>query len=91
MINPFTAHPNSVNETYLQHFAFALRFGFKMTQGGLAALLHAIFPFLFVTTAGKLCDELQHMRQNSPGRRQSSEAGVMENPSNNDLRERRSV
>ena len=73
MSNPFTAHPNSVNETYWQHFAFALKFGSKMTLGGIAALLHAIFPFLFVTTAGRLCDELQHMRQNSPGRRKMIE------------------
>lgn len=71
MNNPFTAHPNSVNETYWQHFAFALKFGFKMTLGGLVALLHAIFPFMFVTTAGRICDELQHMRQNSPGRKKS--------------------
>ena len=71
MNNPFTAHPNSVNETYWQHFAFALKFGFKMTLGGLVALLHAIFPFMFVTTAGRICDDLQHMRQNSPGRKKS--------------------
>jgi len=71
MDNPFTAHPNSVNETYWQHFAFALKFGFKMTLGGLVALLHAIFPFMFVTTAGRICDELQHMRQNSPSRKKS--------------------
>lgn len=73
MSNPFTTHPNSVNETYMEHFAFALRFGFKMTLGGIAALLHAVFPFLFVTTAGRLCDELQYMRQNSPGRRKMIE------------------
>ena len=78
MPNPFTTHPASVNESYWQHCGFALRFGFKMTAGGIAALLHAIFPFLFIKTASQLCDELQDMRQNSPGRKQSSEmvAGV---------------
>lgn len=79
MRNPFTAHPDSVNESYWQHFGFALRFGFKMTGGGIAALLHAIFPFLFVATAGRLCDELQDMRQNSPGRKKSSEMIAGEN------------
>jgi hypothetical protein len=69
MNNPFTAHPRSVNESYWQHFGFALRFGIKMTLGGLAALVHAVFPFLFVTTAGRLNDQLQDMRANSPGRR----------------------
>jgi len=72
MNNPFTAHPRSVNETYWQHFGFALKFGAKMTLGGLAAMLHAVCPFLFVTTAGKVSDELQIMRQNSPGRKKLS-------------------
>ena len=73
MNNPFTTHPKSVNETYFEHCLFAFRFGMKMTVGGIAALLHAVFPFLFVTTAGRLCDELQLMRQNSPGRKKSSQ------------------
>ena len=81
MNNPFTAHPNSVNETYSEHFVFALRFGFKMTLGGIAAMLHATFPFLFVTTAGRVCDELQRMRQNSPGRKKRSEPTADEQPS----------
>lgn len=81
MTNPFTAHPNSVNETYWQHLGFALRFGYKMAIGGIAALLHAVFPFLFVTTAGRLCDELQDMRQNSPGRRKALAATAEKNPS----------
>ena len=72
MNNPFTAHPRSVNETYVEHLGFAFPFGIKMIFGGVAATLHAIFPFLFVTTAGRLCDELQAMRQNSPGRRKLS-------------------
>lgn len=85
MSNPFTAHPTSVNETYLEHLVFALRFGIKMTVGGLAATLHAIFPFLFVSTAGKLCDELQEMRKNSPGRKKNLDAYADATPSNNNL------
>lgn len=76
MNNPFTAHPRSVNETYRQHLGFALLFGIKMMSGGVAAMLHAIFPFLFVATAGKLCDELQAMRQNTPGRRKTADAAI---------------
>ena len=48
MTNPFTAHPASVNETYWQHLRFALRFGARMTQGGVAALVHALLPFCFI-------------------------------------------
>jgi hypothetical protein len=68
MANPFTAHPTCVGETYLQHLRFAMRFGARMTAGGLAALVHAIFPFLFVTTAGRISDELVRMRAAARGR-----------------------
>lgn len=72
MRNPFTEHPHSVNETYFQHLGFALWFGLKMIWGGIAAIVHAVFPFLFVTTAGRITDALQVMRQNSPGRKKLS-------------------
>jgi len=69
MTNPFTAHPASVGETYLQHMRFAFRFGSRMLSGGAAAVIHSIFPFLFVTTASRINDELVEMRANSHGRR----------------------
>jgi hypothetical protein len=62
MTNIFTAHPASVGETYAQHFAFALRFGARMTLGGLAAMVHALFPFLFVTTASRALEALNALR-----------------------------
>ena len=71
MDNPFTKHPHQVNESYFEHLGFAFRFGVKMTLGGLAAIAHALFPFLFVTTAGRVNDELQEMRKNSPGRKKA--------------------
>jgi len=66
--NPFTAHPASVGETYAQHFGFALRFGAKMTAGGLAAIVHSLLPFCFVTTASRISDDLVRMRAASRGR-----------------------
>ena len=68
MPNPFTAHPASVGETYLQHFAFAFRFGARMLAGGAAATIHSVFPFLFVTTASRISDQLVEMRAASRGR-----------------------
>ena len=56
-MNPFTAHPRSVGESYFQHLRFALRFGTRMTAGGLAAVMHSLFPFCFVTTASRISDE----------------------------------
>jgi hypothetical protein len=58
MRNPFTAHPSDVGETYAQHAAFAMRYGAKMTLGGLAAFAHGLFPFLFRTTGSRITDEL---------------------------------
>ena len=58
MFNPFTEHPASVGETYGQHFRFALGFGARMLLGGLAAMAHAVFPFVCVTTASRALDEL---------------------------------
>jgi len=58
MQNPFTAHPHSVGETYLEHGLFACRYGVKMALGGIAALLHGVFPFLFQTTGSRITREL---------------------------------
>lgn len=46
----FTHHPATVGETYAQHFQTAAGFAIRMIGGGLACLVHAIFPFLFEST-----------------------------------------
>ena len=51
--NPFTKHPKSVNETYFEHMKCAFKFFYTLLGLSLAALVHAIFPFLFVTTASR--------------------------------------
>lgn len=48
----FVEHPRTVNENYLEHFAFAGRFGATMIWGGLCALVHAMVPGWCVTTGG---------------------------------------
>ena len=62
MRNPFTTHPASVGETYVHHFIFAFKFGAKMAVGGLAAMVHAFFSFLCVTTASRKLDQLNALR-----------------------------
>jgi hypothetical protein len=66
--NPFTDHPNSVGETYMQHAAFACRYGAKMTAGGIAALMHGILPFLFQTTGSRITRELNRTLDESAAR-----------------------
>lgn len=52
-MNPFTQHPAEVGETYGEHLVHAGGFGLRMVVGGLACMLHAIFPFLFVKTGSQ--------------------------------------
>lgn len=52
-MNPFTAHPASVGESYTQHWTVATRFGLRMIAGGMAAMVHGVFPFLFTTTGSR--------------------------------------
>ena len=54
----FTHHPNSINETYFGHMSQAFYFGFKMIISGLAALIHAVFPFIFEATASNSAREI---------------------------------
>ena len=70
----FTAHLDDVEETYLQHMAHALGFAASMVLGGLACLIHAIFPFLFVRTGSRCVQRLHdrmvvNRRKLSPRRR----------------------
>jgi hypothetical protein len=74
MGNPFTAHPASVGESYGKHFAFAFAFGARMALGGIAAMVHAVFPFAFITTASRALDELNVRRDR--GRRDAPAAGT---------------
>lgn len=68
MRNPFTEHPREVGETYLEHGAFACRYGMKMTLGGIAALIHGFFPFLFQRTGSRITRELNATLEESQAR-----------------------
>jgi hypothetical protein len=51
MIAAFRRHPQDCGETYRQHLAAAVGVGAAMTLGGLACLVHAVFPFWFTNAA----------------------------------------
>lgn len=57
-MQPFTRHPRSIGETYAEHAAIASGFGVRLLLAGLACLVHAVFPFLFVKTGSSAVGEL---------------------------------
>lgn len=49
----FTDHPQSVGESYGEHFAKASGFGVTLIRAGGACLLHALFPAVHEQTASR--------------------------------------
>lgn len=81
----FNEHPASVDESYGEHMAMASYFGVRMVGAGLACLMHAIFPFLFVTTGSDtirgLHDRMSARRAAAPPA-QNETAGVLKSAPN---------
>lgn len=54
----FRAHPASVGESYFQHMAASFSFAAPMLLASFAALIHGLFPFLFVKTGSSIVSRL---------------------------------
>jgi len=54
----FLAHPRSVDESYVEHAAFAARFSLTLFGAAFAALAHAVFPWMFEKTASTIVARL---------------------------------
>lgn len=54
----FADHPREVDETYLEHFATAGRFGLRLARLSGTAFLHAIVPGVHKATVS---DEIKRM------------------------------
>lgn len=59
----FIDHPASVDETYFEHMRFASSFALTLFAAGGAALVHAIIPPLFETTASRQIAKLHARMQ----------------------------
>ena len=57
-MNRLNDHLNEVGETYSQHLMKASGFAATMLAGGVACLVHALFPFLFVRTGSDCIRQL---------------------------------
>ncbi|WP_338910421.1 DUF6356 family protein [Mycetohabitans rhizoxinica] len=58
LFGAFTRHPASVGESYLQHMRASFSFGGPMLLAAFAALVHGLFPFLFVKTGSTTVSRL---------------------------------
>jgi len=66
----FRAHPESVGETYIEHFGVASRFGARLIGGGLACMVHAVLPNFFERTGSNTVKALySKMVSRQPGAR----------------------
>ena len=54
----FLDHPRSVGESYLEHQRHAFGFGIALLGAGLACLVHAMIPGLFVRTGSEAITRL---------------------------------
>ena len=50
----FLTHPQSIDESYFEHMAFAGRFSGRLFLAAGAALVHAALPFAFEKTASRM-------------------------------------
>lgn len=73
----FTEHPTSVGETYFEHLGVALGFGLAMTLSGLACIVHAFLPPLFVTTGSRAVQGL-HQRMVTARRTKPLPPGLLD-------------
>jgi hypothetical protein len=54
----FLCHPRSIGESYGEHARTAFGFGWAMLWGGLACIVHALVPALFMRTASDTVKQL---------------------------------
>ena len=54
----FLSHPRSVGESYTEHAATAFGFGTRMIGGGIACMVHGVFPSLFTRTGSNTVKSL---------------------------------
>lgn len=73
----FLAHPRSVNESYLEHQAHALKFSGSLIMAGLVCFIHALVPGLFERTGSTIIKRL-HQEMVTKRVRQPVQSGAPE-------------
>ena len=67
LLGAFTEHPASVGETYTEHMAVALGYGARLLGAGGAAIVHALVPAFFETTASDAIRAMHAEMENRGG------------------------
>ncbi len=60
-MNPFSSHLEEVGESYACHMVKAGGFALAMLVAGIACLLHALLPFMFVRTGSNCIRRLHRL------------------------------
>ena len=68
-----TRHPREIGESYAEHASHAMYIGTRMIAAGLACLVHAMLPGLFVRTATRAVADIQNLMASRSG----SSAGAL--------------
>ena len=64
MKNFFTNHPNSIGETYFQHFLKSMSFGIKLIFIGFCAFIHDVLPWCYENSVSDYVYKLNQTLQN---------------------------
>lgn len=56
-----TRHPREIGESYTEHAGHAVYIGARMIAAGVACLVHALLPGLFIRTASRTVDDIQSL------------------------------
>lgn len=77
LIKDFQEHPQSVGETYLEHWWVAMSFALTLLASSLACMVHAFVPGLCKCTASRTVTEL-HRRMVTQRDRRNARQGASE-------------
>ena len=59
------SHPHSVCMTYLEHLVFSTRLAVALAVGAVQAMVHAVWPDVYVTATSDLVDWLTQTLKNA--------------------------
>jgi len=73
----FLSHPETVGETYWEHFGVASRFGRELIAGGCKAMIHAVFPNAYETAGSDTIRKLHTIMVEKRGAKRDATVEMM--------------